>query len=210
MLGWHQFDNTPLSGMLASTLLAHVRAELPSVHKVIIADYRHGLLSPAVVKNIIELCAHHHVPLYVDSQISYGHTGNHSWYTGASLFCLNLKEAQSVDVQFDLREPKASLMRLKTILDAQHMVVKLGEKGSIALLGKEHVQTHAPAVEEVDATGAGDSFLGALALGEFPPTHEDLKRANIWAAFSVTQIGTVVPSISEYKEHLKKHRLHRH
>lgn len=206
ILNWHQFDNTTLSGALAHTLLMRIRAELPSVSKIIIADYRHGLLSPALAKKIVEECAHRQIPLYIDSQISYNHTSNHIWYKGASLFCLNLKEARSIDSSFSLKKPKASLTHLQKILRAQNLVVKLGAQGSIALLDKEYIKTYANKVREADPTGAGDSFIGALAVGKYPPTRKDLERANVWAALSTTKIGTIIPPLSEFKMHLKKRR----
>jgi rfaE bifunctional protein kinase chain/domain len=210
LLGWHQFDNSFLSETFARTLLARVRAELPSVNKVVIADYRHGLLSPTLAKKIVDECAHLHVPLYVDSQISYDNTGNHIWYKGASLFCLNQKEARSIDPRFNQNKPETSLLRLQKMLGAQDIVIKLGAQGSIALIGDEYVKTVAHKVREVDSTGAGDAFIAALALGEAPPTREDLERANLWAALSTTKIGTVISLTSEFKAHLKKHRSRRH
>ena len=206
MLGWHRFNNTFISHALSHVLLARVRAELPSVSKVVIADYRHGLLSPALAKEIVEECAHRQTPLYVDSQVSYNNTGNHMWYKEASLFCLNTKEAQSIDPRFNPKKPETSLLRLQKTLHAQNIVIKLGAQGSIALIGEKYIKTDAHAVREMDSTGAGDAFIGALALGESSPTREDLERANIWAALSTTHIGTVLPSLSEFKTHLKKRR----
>ena len=206
VLNWHQFDNAFLSNTFARTLLAHVRTELSSTNKVVIADYRHGLLSPELAKKIVDMCTRAQVPFYIDSQISYNHTGNHMWYKGASLFCLNLKEARSVDRRFTPQKPEASLVRLQKKLRVQTIVVKLGAQGSIALIGKEYVKTRAHAVREIDATGAGDAFIGALVLGESSLTHKDLERANIWAALSTTKIGTILPLLSEFKTHLKKHR----
>jgi fructokinase len=41
-------------------------------------------------------------------------------------------------------------------------VATLGERGALAILGKEKVQVAAPRVEVVDTVGAGDSFMSAL------------------------------------------------
>jgi fructokinase len=41
-------------------------------------------------------------------------------------------------------------------------VVTLGERGAIAMLGKERIEVPAPRVEVVDTVGAGDSFMSAL------------------------------------------------
>jgi fructokinase len=41
-------------------------------------------------------------------------------------------------------------------------VATLGERGALALLGRERVEVAAPKVEVVDTVGAGDSFMSAL------------------------------------------------
>lgn len=204
VLNWHQFNNTPISKAFARKLLARVRAELPSSDTVIIADYRHGLLSHSIAKVIVQECARRGVPLYIDSQITYDHDVNHGWYAGASVFCLNLKEARSIDPKFDSKKMKMSLMRLQKSLRTQGLVVKLGAQGSAALIGAEYIKTSAHKVKEVDATGAGDSFISALSLGAYSPTRKDLECANIWAALSTTKIGTVIPSVSEFRAHRKR------
>jgi D-beta-D-heptose 7-phosphate kinase/D-beta-D-heptose 1-phosphate adenosyltransferase len=198
LLGWHQYDNSPLSTSLEKELLALVRSELPAAGKVVIADYRHGLLSASLAKKIIALCAQASVPLYVDSQVSYSSSTNHVWYTGADLFCLNQKEAKSIDSSFDARKPLPSLKRLQQLLGASAVVVKLGADGSIALLGDEYIKTNAHVIQEIDATGAGDAFLAALALGVHPPRPQDLAEANIWAALSTTTVGTTIPSVKKF------------
>jgi fructokinase len=70
-------------------------------------------------------------------------------------------------------------------------VATLGERGALAILGKDKVEVVAPRVEVVDTVGAGDSFMSALlsamdrdqALGaEAPdPTRGELER---WLRFA--------------------------
>lgn len=81
------------------------------------------------------------------------------------------------------------------------VVITLGERG--ALLARNGAVQHFPAfpVKAVDTTGAGDAFIGALAvrvaLGE--PLEKAVVFANAAAALSVTKIGTQVsfPSLEE-------------
>lgn len=76
----------------------------------------------------------------------------------------------------------------------QTVILTLGERG--ALLVDRDVVEHLPAVkvEAVDPTGAGDAFIGSLAvfLGEGQVMKEAVRRANAVAALSVTRIGTQV------------------
>jgi ribokinase len=75
---------------------------------------------------------------------------------------------------------------------AGRVIVTLGERGAlIADAGSaEHVL--AVPVAAVDSTGAGDAFIGSLAvfLAEGRPLPEAVRRANAVAALSVTRPGT--------------------
>jgi ribokinase len=72
------------------------------------------------------------------------------------------------------------------------VVVTLGEQGGIhAARGAERERFAAPVVEAVDTTAAGDTFVGALALGlgEGRPWPDALARASMAAAISVGRPG---------------------
>jgi ribokinase len=72
------------------------------------------------------------------------------------------------------------------------VIVTLGERG--ALLVHPGAVEHFPAVavRPVDTSGAGDAFIGSLAvfLAEDVPLPEAIRRANRVAALSVTRLGT--------------------
>jgi ribokinase len=74
----------------------------------------------------------------------------------------------------------------------QAIVVTLGDKG--ALIVNAHSSEHIPAVpvNAIDTTGAGDVFIGSLAvlLAEGRPLPEAVRWANAVAALSVRHLGT--------------------
>lgn len=81
------------------------------------------------------------------------------------------------------------------------VILTLGERGAL-LVDADSAEHIAPIkVKAVDPTGAGDSFIGSLAvfLGEGLDLRRAIRRANAVAALSVTQIGTQssFPSRSE-------------
>lgn len=88
------------------------------------------------------------------------------------------------------------------------VILTLGERG--ALLVDEDSVENIPAVkvDAVDPTGAGDAFIGSLAvyLGEGLPMRDAIRRANAIAALSVTRIGTQVsfPQRAEADDFLKR------
>ena len=90
-----------------------------------------------------------------------------------------LAEAEAAARQLLARGPKS-------------VIVTMGERGALCVDvgGAQHVPPHR--VEAVDPTGAGDAFIGALAvfLGEGLDLATAARQANVVAAMSVTRIGT--------------------
>jgi len=74
----------------------------------------------------------------------------------------------------------------------RRVVITLGERGCLAA-GPDRVEL-IPSfkVQAVDTTGAGDAFIGSLAvfLSEGLPEEEAFPRANLYAALSTTKVGT--------------------
>jgi ribokinase len=74
------------------------------------------------------------------------------------------------------------------------IILTLGERGALVLNGDSVEHVPAIAVEAVDPTGAGDAFIGSLAvyIAEGLTLRDAVLRANAVAALSVTKIGTQV------------------
>ena len=72
------------------------------------------------------------------------------------------------------------------------VAITMGASG--AFVADESGITHIPAmkVDELDTTGAGDAFAGALAvsLAEGVTLQDAARRASVVAALTVTRIGT--------------------
>ncbi|HET7376436.1 MAG TPA: ribokinase [Anaerolineae bacterium] len=74
------------------------------------------------------------------------------------------------------------------------VILTLGERGAL-VIERNKVEQLAPVkVSPVDPTGAGDAFIGCLAvfLGEGLALRDAVRRANAIAALSVTKIGTQI------------------
>lgn len=99
----------------------------------------------------------------------------------------NEHEAATLTGLTDLRGAAASLLD-----QVPEVVVTLGSAGSLyAARGSDPLTVPAPRVTAVDSTGAGDTFVGALAvaLGEGRPMAEALAWAGAAAALSVQRPG---------------------
>jgi ribokinase len=71
-------------------------------------------------------------------------------------------------------------------------IVTLGQKGCLIVEGQKKVHVPGIPVQAVDTTGAGDAFIGSLAvfLSEGIALEDAVRRANAVAALSVTRMGT--------------------
>jgi ribokinase len=72
------------------------------------------------------------------------------------------------------------------------VIVTLGEWGALLMEEQRALHIPAPRVKAVDTTGAGDVFIGSLAvyLAEGLPLDQAVRRANTVAALSTTRPGT--------------------
>ncbi len=86
------------------------------------------------------------------------------------------------------------------------VIVTLGSRGALSVAEGRSQHVAAYPVDAVDPTGAGDAFIGALALflGEGRSLEEAVRRAAAAAALSVTKVGTQVsfPRRGELEEFL--------
>ena len=111
----------------------------------------------------------------------------------ADFFIPNETEAELLTGQ-PVRSEADAAACAATLIDKgfRRVVITLGERGSLAADATGH--THVPPyrVASVDTTGAGDAFVGSLAvfLAEGVAEREALARANLYAALSTTRTGT--------------------
>ncbi|XP_063774973.1 ribokinase [Pseudophryne corroboree] len=120
-----------------------------------------------------------------------------AFFTLSDVFCCNESEAEiltGIQVNNAGDAGKAGLALLER--GCNLVLVTLGGEGSVILSKEEptpkHVATHK--VTAVDTTGAGDSFIGALAfyMARYPQLsmEEMVKRSNYIASVSVQAVGT--------------------
>lgn len=74
----------------------------------------------------------------------------------------------------------------------RRVVITLGARGSLLADATGHVHIPPFPVTAVDTTGAGDAFIGSLAvfLAEGVPEKDAIARASLYAALSTTRVGT--------------------
>jgi ribokinase len=105
----------------------------------------------------------------------------------------NESEAEAISGQ-PVRTPDEARDCARRLIDqgVRRVIITLGAGGS--LLASRDATEHIPTfrVESRDTTGAGDAFIGSLAvfLAEGVAERESVERASLYAALSTTRVGT--------------------
>lgn len=138
---------------------------------VIVSDYNKGTVSYELIEELIEM----NIPIFIDTKKT------------------DLQRMQGAWVKINELE----YSKIKS--QCSGLIVTRGNKGADAV--NYNYSSVAPKVEVVDVTGAGDTFLAALA---FDYLHtKDIKRAidfaNRAAAVTVQHVGCYAPTIEEIK-----------
>lgn len=196
LLQFDTLDNRDLSDALTMRVLDVLADCIERSDVVVVSDYRHGFLTPALARGIVGLCAEKAKMLYVDSQLSQS-DANHLEYSGADIFVMNEKEARSVrpDAMDDGGNSK-NLQAITATLGARGVVIKRGADGAVGFLGGRRWPSEAAGVNAVDTCGAGDAFLAALCLSNIAEPEVALAVANQWAGLSTLIHGTEPPQRS--------------
>jgi ribokinase len=112
---------------------------------------------------------------------------------GADIFIPNEIEAEQL-TGLPVRSEAEATACAATLLNKgfQRVVITLGARGSLVADAAGHTFIAPFEVASIDTSGAGDAFIGSLAvfLAEGLAEQEALTRANLYAALSTTRTGT--------------------
>ncbi len=191
LLQVNQVDNHDLGKDLEEKIMKAVEREAKKVDVIVVMDPQHGVLTRNIIQKLLTVSKKFNKPLYVDVQVSH-RKSRHHLYKGADAFFLNQNEASAVYARFDPSKT-TTLLQIARKLNTRRVVVKLGERGSIAYIEGRLIKTPPHPVEAVDVCGAGDAFLAAFSIAQSLSIEELLHRANVWAGLSTTIHGTIPP-----------------
>jgi D-beta-D-heptose 7-phosphate kinase / D-beta-D-heptose 1-phosphate adenosyltransferase len=186
-------DPTPLRAARERELIANFRRELKNADGVLISDIDKGLMTPSLLKAVIEGSRSRGIPVIVDPK----RTEDFSIYRGASVITPNRYETE---VATGIRLTDRDAWRNA----AELLVKKLGLEACLITLDRDGMylaqrggaDTYIATVprEVYDVTGAGDvvlSVFGMFAIAGLG--YESAARiANLAASIEVTRLGTEV------------------
>jgi D-beta-D-heptose 7-phosphate kinase/D-beta-D-heptose 1-phosphate adenosyltransferase len=183
-------------------VLEHALAVLPRVGALLLSDYAKGVLTPRVVRTLIDAARAAKLPVVVDPK------GNdYSIYRGATLITPNREELAQVTrrpVGSDA-EIEAAASVLSDLTESAAVVVTRSEDG-MSLYRRDEGALHISAypVRVRDVAGAGDTVIAVLAAflamgAEYEPA---LRAANAAASVAVGKRGTATVSLAELRARL--------
>ena len=144
--------------------------DIPDVYDaVVVSDYNKGTVSYELIEELIALS----IPIFIDTKKT------------------DLERMQGAWVKIN------ELEYIKIKSECSGLIVTRGSKGASAIHHDIHVSS--PSVEVVDVTGAGDTFLAALAYQylDTGDIEQAIRFANIASAVTVQHLGVYAPTLKE-------------
>jgi D-glycero-beta-D-manno-heptose-7-phosphate kinase len=143
-------------------VLGCLKNQIDSLDGIILEDYNKGVLTKELISSVISLAKKHKKTITVDPKFN-----NFFEYKGVTVFKPNRKETEEalgrhMAVFEDMEKSAKELLKR---LDAENILMTLGEKGMILLEQDgsiSHVETKARHV--ADVSGAGDTVIATLTM----------------------------------------------
>jgi rfaE bifunctional protein kinase chain/domain len=198
-------DRTPIPPALHRRIVSRFRTMLRSCAAVVVSDYAKGLISPALLKEILPLARASGKIVCVDPKLK-----DLGFYRPATVITPNTLEAErasgmTISTRQDLLRAGRKILRS---LRVDCLLITRGEEGMALFQGGSRV-THIPTVarEVFDVTGAGDTVISTLTLGLAAglPILQAAVLANVAAGIVVGKLGTAIVTPDELVARLQSY-----
>jgi D-beta-D-heptose 7-phosphate kinase/D-beta-D-heptose 1-phosphate adenosyltransferase len=177
-------------------------AALPDVTSIVLSDYAKGVLTPRVIKTLIDAARKFGKPVIVDPKGK-----DFSIYRGATLITPNRHELGEAAHRAAVTDAEivAAAAEINRIVGSEAVLVTRSEEG-MTFVPADGPPLHVPAyaVKVRDVSGAGDTVVAVLAAmlaldKAFEPA---VRAANAAAAVVVGKRGTAAVSVAELRARL--------
>ena len=177
---------------------------MPTVNALIISDYGKGLLTPSVIKGLIDRAQKHGIPVLVDPKGT-----DYSKYRGADVVTPNRKElslatsGRRVDEDDEITEAAQDVIKRCGIKS----VVATRSRDGMSVIqddGAVHIRS-ATDIEVFDVSGAGDTVIATIAAGLAAGADiiQSAALANLAGSIVVSKVGTAPIRAEELIEALE-------
>ena len=186
-----------ISPAIEKNVIDRALALLPDVASVVLSDYAKGVLTPRVIRTVIDAARKLGKPVIVDPKGK-----DFSIYRGATLITPNRHELADATRRSAVTDAEivSAAAELNRIVGSDAVVVTRSEEG-MTFVPASGPPIHVPAypVKVRDVSGAGDTVVAVVAAmlaieREFEPA---VRAANAAAAVVVGKRGTATLSIAE-------------
>jgi len=192
----------PIDPGSQKSVIDHALAIMPRAGAVVLSDYAKGVLTPQVIRAIIDEARRLGKPLVVDPKGT-----DFSVYRGATLITPNRKELADATRRPATGDDEIAraAAELRRLLESDAVLVTRSEEGmTLVMDGAAPVHVPAYPVKVRDVSGAGDTVVAVLALllamgAEFEPA---TRAANAAAAVVVGKRGTASVTASELRSRI--------
>jgi len=191
-----------LSAEVVADLWRRVERALPGAEAVLLSDYGKGVISPAILDQLLPELRSRGIPSAVDPKEEHFQR-----YRGVTVITPNLAEASQawgrrIRNHEDLMEAGFGLRQK---LDAGAVLITRGEEGMSLFTPDGHTHFPTRARRVYDVTGAGDTVVAtiAVALAARAPLPEACVLANHAAGLVVAELGTAAASAAMLVESLE-------
>lgn len=179
-------------------LLEAIRSAVATADAVILEDYNKGVVTPAVIREVLALARGRGIPVIVDPKLA-----NFFAFSGATVFKPNRRELEGALGQpVDVDDPRA-LLAVLARLGSSHLLLTLGEAGMVLCSETGDVERFPAAARQVyDVVGAGDTVSAYLAviLAAGGTMVEAAFIANLAAGIEVSKLGAATVPAAELLE----------
>lgn len=185
-------------------LFAKIKKFEKIINIIIVSDYGKGLLSKSLLEKVLEFAQLNDIPVMVDPK-----GRDYGKYKGATLLTPNkfeLAEVCGEDAE-SYTKLEGSALKLLQNLDLKFLVVTRGEDGITLFKKDEKPETIKALKRKVyDVTGAGDTFISALAVAYAAGNdiQAACKIANTAAGLVVEELGTTTLNLKNLWNSLGK------
>lgn len=189
----------PVSAEIERSIINACTGLIPRADAVILSDYAKGVLSPRVIRAVIDAARANGKPVIVDPK-----GADFSIYRGATLITPNRKELAEATRRAVASEAEivAAAQELARIVQCDAVLVTRSEAG-MTLYDKATGSLHVPAypVKVRDVSGAGDTVAAVLAvmLATQADFESAVRAANAAAAVVVGKRGTSTVTAAELR-----------
>ncbi len=155
-------DDEDLIEEFSAQLRNRYQKSIEKADVVLLSDYRKGVLTKSLCKELIEIAVSRGVPVVANAKPSSAH-----FFAGSHLVTLNRKEAEDcIGHSIPNREIALSAAKsLQAKLNVKGVVITLGDLGLVSTFEEQELVVPAPSVEAYDVAGAGDTAISSIALG---------------------------------------------